>query len=131
MRIWHQSSIEIEDLAWFMKALTAHAKHVRDGASIDIHGIASGSYQGRHPSDGTGYAFVHHRLLEPVLKNAVRAEQDGYDAFVIGSFSEPFLREVRSAVDIPVVSTHRDEPRSVARWGATARPCPTPPRSRG
>jgi allantoin racemase len=104
-RLWHQSSIEIEDLDWFRNMLTEHANHVLGiGATIDIHGVPSGSYQGRAPSEALGNAFVHHRLLEPVLINAVHAERDGYDAFVIGSFSEPFLREVRSAVDIPVVS---------------------------
>ena len=39
-----------------------------------------------------------------MLDSAVRAERQGFDAFVVGSYSEPFLRELRSAVDVPVVS---------------------------
>ena len=39
-----------------------------------------------------------------MIENAIKAEREGYDAFVLGSFSEPFLREIRSAVDIPVAS---------------------------
>jgi Asp/Glu/hydantoin racemase len=39
-----------------------------------------------------------------VIRNAVQAEKEGYDAFVMGHFQEPGLLEVRSAVDIPVVS---------------------------
>lgn len=105
MRIWHQSSTEIQGLGVYQNSLLTHAKQVLgNSASIDIHGIAPGSYQGRAPSDALGNAFVHHRVLEPILANAVRAEREGYCAFVIGSFSEPFLRELRSAVDIPVVS---------------------------
>ncbi len=105
MRIWHQSSLEFEHLDWFREMLTKHANQVLgDSARIDIHGIATGSYQGRPASDALGNAFVHHRLLEPALINAVRAEEQGYAAFVVGSFSEPYLRELRSAVDIPVVS---------------------------
>ncbi|SDE04105.1 aspartate/glutamate racemase family protein [Paraburkholderia lycopersici] len=74
------------------------------GDSIELHGIPPGRYHGRAPSDALGNALVHHVVLEPVLANALAAEEQGFDAFVIGSFSEPFLRELRSAVDIPVVS---------------------------
>jgi allantoin racemase len=105
MRIWHQSSTEIDGLGVYKRALVAHAgKVLGEGVSIEVHGIAAGHYRGRAPSDALGNAFVHHVVLEPVLANAVRAEREGCDAFVIGSFSEPFLRELRSAVDIPVVS---------------------------
>lgn len=105
MRIWHQSSTEIDSLGVYKETLLAHARAVLgDEGSIAVHGMPSGRYRGRAPSDALGNAFVHHVVLEPVLANAVRAEQEGYDAFVIGSFSEPFLRELRSAVDIPVVS---------------------------
>jgi allantoin racemase len=105
MRIWHQSSTEIDGLGVYKRALEAHAaKILGDQGSIEVHGIPAGRYRGRAPSDALGNAFVHHLVLEPILANAVRAEQAGFDAFVIGSFSEPFLRELRSAVDIPVVS---------------------------
>lgn len=105
MRIWHQSSTEIEGLGVYKQALLAHAGQVRGAADqIDVHGIAAGRYLGRTPTEALGNAWVHHVVLEPVLTNAVRAEAQGYDAFVIGSFSEPYLRELRSAVDIPVVS---------------------------
>jgi Asp/Glu/hydantoin racemase len=105
MRIWHQSSTEIQGLGVYQRSLIEHAKHVLGSdATIDIHGIPLGTYGGRAPSDALGNLFVHHKVLEPVLANAVRAEREGYGAFIIGSFSEPFLRELRSAVDIPVVS---------------------------
>ena len=34
----------------------------------------------------------------------LQAEREGFDAYIIGSFSEPFLAETRSVLDIPVVS---------------------------
>lgn len=105
IRIWHQSSTEIDELGVYRDALVTHAaKVLGDQAGISVHGMPSGRYHGRAPSDALGNAYAHHRVLEPILGNAVRAEDEGYDAFVIGSFSEPFLRELRSAVDIPVVS---------------------------
>ena len=47
-----------------------------------------------------GNAYLHHRILEPILDNVIAAERQGYAAFVMGSFSDPFMREMRSAVDI-------------------------------
>lgn len=105
MRIWHQSSTELDTLAVYKHALVAHAQKILGPQdSVELHGISPGRYRGRAPSDALGNAFAHHVVLEPVLENAVRAEQAGFDAFIVGSFSEPFLRELRSAVDIPVVS---------------------------
>lgn len=105
MRIWHQSSTEIEDLGVYKQSLIRHAAEILgEGGGIEVHGIARGRYHGRTPSGSLGNAYVHHRVLEPILGNAVRAQREGYDAFVLGSYSEPFLRELRSAVDIPVVS---------------------------
>jgi Asp/Glu/hydantoin racemase len=105
MRIWHQSSTEIESLGGYKRALVRHAAEVLGGAAtVDVHGIPPGRYHGRTPSGSLGNAYVHHRVLEPILDNAVRAEREGYDAFVLGSYSEPFLRELRSAVDMPVAS---------------------------
>ncbi|ANN67838.1 aspartate/glutamate racemase family protein [Bordetella bronchialis] len=105
MRIWHQSSTEIEELGSYKQALVRHAAEVLgDDATVAVQGIPPGRYHGRTPSGSLGNAYVHHRVLEPILDNAVRAEREGYDAFVLGSYSEPFLRELRSAVDMPVAS---------------------------
>lgn len=105
LRIWHQSTTEIESLGAYKQALIEHAQRVLgDDAVVEVNGLAPRSYGGRNPSDALGNSFVHHMILEPFLRNAVKAENDGFDAFVVGSFSEPFLRELRSAVDIPVVS---------------------------
>ena len=39
-----------------------------------------------------------------MIRNALQAEKEGYDAFVLGHFQEPALIELRGAVDIPVIS---------------------------
>ena len=105
MRIWHQSTTEIDSLGVYRDTLVAHAKVVLgNDVSLSVHGMPTGRYRGRAPSDALGNAMLHHVILEPVMANVLQAEKEGYDAFVIGSFSEPFLRELRSAVDIPVIS---------------------------
>jgi Asp/Glu/hydantoin racemase len=42
-----------------------------------------------------------HSLQFPV--QALKAQREGFDAFVIGTLPDPMLREVRTIVDIPVV----------------------------
>ena len=39
-----------------------------------------------------------------MICNAVQAEREGYDAFVVGHFQDAGLYEARAAVDIPVVA---------------------------
>jgi Asp/Glu/hydantoin racemase len=39
-----------------------------------------------------------------MICNAVRAEKEGYDAFIVGHFQDSGLYEARSAVDIPVLA---------------------------
>ena len=49
-----------------------------------------------------------HRITElrcavEAVRNAIRAEREGYDAFVLGHFQDAGLWEARAAVRIPVV----------------------------
>jgi allantoin racemase len=104
-RIWHQSVNELDELGAYKQALEAHARDILgDEAQIDVQGLPPGSYRGGSATAVLGNAYVYHRILARVMENAIAAERAGYDAFIIGSFSEPFLREIRSAVDIPVAS---------------------------
>ena len=105
VRIWHQSMTELHGLGVYKASLERHASRILEaGQTVEVHGLPKGAYRGRSPTAALSNAFAHHRILDPVLDNAVRAERQGFDAFVLGSYSEPFLRELRSAIDIPVVS---------------------------
>src|SRR5258708_18263184 len=104
-RIWHQSTTEIDHIGVYKQSLIDRARLILDAdVELDVHGLPGGAYQGRAPSAALGNAYLHHRILEPILHNAIEAERQGYAAFVMGSFSDPFIREMRSAVDIPVIS---------------------------
>ena len=105
LKFWHQSMTELEGQGGYSRFLASHALRVLgDEAEVHLKGIKAGSYHGLAPTDALANAFVYHRVLDQVIDNAIRAEREGYDAFVIGSFSEPYLREIRSAVRITVVS---------------------------
>ena len=90
-RIWHQSVNELDHFAVYKQALEAHAAEILgDDAKVIVHGLPSGSYGGASATAVLGNAYSYYRILGQVIDNAIAAERQGYDAFVIGSFSEPF-----------------------------------------
>jgi len=107
VRIWFQSATEMDPHGLYATALQRHGEKVlQPGTMLDVHGVPPGSWAGQQPSALFSYPAIFLAVLAPAfLANAVRAERDGYDAFVVGTFIEPFLRELRSAVRIPVVSS--------------------------
>jgi allantoin racemase len=105
LKFWHQSVNELSRIEAYKRGIEAHAKaFLDDDAEVHVVGMPEGTYGAQSPSDALGNAYLYHRLLSPIVEQAVEAERRGYDAFVMGSFSEPYLREMRTAVDIPVVS---------------------------
>lgn len=94
---------ELASLGGYRDFLISHARALLgEEATVQVEGLHPGTYHGRTPTSALGNAFVYHRAVDQIMDNAIRAERDGFDAFVIGSFSEPLLREIRSAVSIPV-----------------------------
>ncbi len=97
MRIWYQSYVDYENGKTYWDRLRKHLEAVVDpGTTVDIKGIT--------PHDSYSHALVEMRCAREVICNAVRAEREGYDAFVIGHFQDAGLYEARSAVGIPVVA---------------------------
>jgi Asp/Glu/hydantoin racemase len=104
-RLWNQSTTEMQRDGSYSQALIRRAATVLGpDVTIDTFGLPVGTYHGRAVSRAVGNAFVYHRILDRMIDQAIAADRQGYDGFVIGSFSEPFLTEIRSAVDIPVTS---------------------------
>jgi allantoin racemase len=97
IRIWYQSYVDYENGAVYWDRLRAHLATIVDaGTTVDVHGIT--------PHDNYAHAIVEFRCAREVICNAVRAEREGYDAFVVGHFQDAGLYEARSVVDIPVVA---------------------------
>jgi allantoin racemase len=97
MRIWYQSYVDFEHGKTYWEHLQRHLDGLVDsGTEVDIKGIT--------PHDSYAHPIVEFRCAREVICNAVRAEREGYDAFVIGHFQDAGLYEVRSVVDIPVVA---------------------------
>src|SRR5689334_2252185 len=105
MRIWHQSFSDLDRVPLYRTTLQRHAADVLPaGTSVTVHGLRPGTY-------GPDFAPIHairHRYLEflnetQICEAALAAEHAGYDAFALGCFHDPALREARSLVDIPCV----------------------------
>jgi Asp/Glu/hydantoin racemase len=97
MRIWYQSYVDHENGKIYWDRLRKHLDAIVDpGTEVDIKGIT--------PHDSYAHPIVEFRCAREVICNAVRAEREGYDAFIIGHFQDAGLYEARSVVDIPVVA---------------------------
>ncbi len=97
MKIWYQSYVDRENGGLYWTELQRHLDTIaRDGTEVVVHGIT--------PFDSYAHPLVEMRCAREMVCNAVQAEREGYDAFVIGHFQDAGLYEARAAVDIPVVA---------------------------
>jgi allantoin racemase len=97
IRIWYQSYVDEPNGKVYWERLRRHLATIVDpGTTVDVKGIT--------PHDNYAHAIVEFRCAREVICNAVSAEREGYDAFVMGHFQDAGLYEARSVVDIPVVA---------------------------
>ena len=97
MKIAYQSYVDYENGAIYWDALRLHLAQIKEPETeIDVLGIT--------PHDSYAHSIVEWRCAREMMVNAVQAEQDGYDAFIVGHFQDSGLYEVRSMVDIPVIA---------------------------
>ena len=106
IRIWYQSSMELSLADRYRDSLRAHFERVRSrDTEVVLHGCPRGYWGGRSPTEMIASPYVYHNMMAQLfLDQAIQAERAGADAFIVGTFSEPVLPELRSAVDILVVS---------------------------
>ncbi len=96
MRIWYQSFVDPQEQAPYMDRLRERLRRLAaPGVTVDVFGIA--------PPDRFFHPLTEFRCADRTIRNALRAEREGYDAFVIGHFQEPGLTECRGAAGIPVI----------------------------
>jgi allantoin racemase len=106
MKFWYQFTADARKHPSFVAALHQHAGRIGSpGTHITVHGMDADPGHGLLQADVILSPAVYTSVVVPLfLRNAWKAQQQGYDAFVIGTFAEPALRELRSLVDIPVIS---------------------------
>ena len=95
MRIRYQSFIDPEEDPQYTSLLQSYLDSL---AGPDV------SYEvvGMVPPDKKLHRISEYRCGAHVIRGAVRARDDGFDAYAIGHFQDGGLGEARSAVDLPV-----------------------------
>ena len=99
MRLWYQSVTREGSFPSYRSTLQRLLDAaVSPGTEIEVHGIER---QG-----GTGDQYRYLAFLETVeiLENVHKAQEQGFDGFLIGNLFDPGLREAREIADIPVIS---------------------------
>mgnify|MGYP001614125905 CR=1 FL=1 len=97
MKIWYQSGLSLERFTAYARYLREHLDAAADpGTQIEIRGTTRG---------GTGVEFRFAEMLftRDIVENGFKAEQQGFDAFTIGSTNDAGLFQAREVLGIPVV----------------------------
>ena len=104
MKIWHQSFTVLQQLGPYAEALAAQvARITRPDTEVVLHGMAPGTYPTNYPGTDIQHVVAQYLHGAQFLASALRAQAEGYDAFLLCTLPEPALTEIRSVVDIPVV----------------------------
>jgi len=67
------------------------------GTEISIYGLSP------HRAIAEQYRYLEFLDKADVMDNGLRAEREGYDAFVLGNIFDPGLHELRELLNIPVI----------------------------
>ncbi len=95
-RIWYQSFVDPVAQEPYIRRLQGRLdEYAAPGVRYAVHGMS--------PPDRYLSPLTEFRCAARAIRNAIKAEAEGYDTFVIGHFQEPGLIECRAAVDIPVI----------------------------
>jgi allantoin racemase len=96
MRIWWQSFVDPTQNAPYLERLGEYLGEIADpGTEVTVHGLT--------PPDRHLSRLTEFRCAALAIDGAFEANEQGYDAFVMGHFQDPGLFEARSSVEIPVV----------------------------
>src|SRR5215469_17312685 len=67
------------------------------GTTVEVHGLGPGE------AIADQYRYLEYLDTAEILDNGLRAEREGYDAFLIGNIFEPGLHALRELLNIPVL----------------------------
>jgi len=97
IRIWYQGFTDPITHKIYVDKLQAHLNEIAGvGVSVVFHGIS--------PPASHLHPIEELRCSLSAMQNALQAQEKGYDAFVMGHFQEAGIHEIKSMLDIPVLS---------------------------
>ena len=96
MRIFWQSLVDANTAGAYLETLQTYLNGIAaPGTTVDVSGMV--------PPDRDFGRLSELRCGIQAIDAAIGAEEDGYDAFVLGHFQDPCLYELRATLSIPVV----------------------------
>lgn len=106
LKIWYQSGVDFAHHPGYHNALTKRfAEVASSGTTVSLHGTNKKFNRGLIVDDCISSPWAYQMTYVPMFFDALReAERTGHGAFIIGSLSEPALREMRSLGTIPVLT---------------------------
>src|SRR5579875_777121 len=110
MRLFWQSFVDASQNPAYLDRLSRYLKEIAaPGTEVEVRGLT--------PPDRDFGRLTEFRCAILAVDAALAAEQQGYDAFVMGHFQDPGLYEARSAVRIPVVGAGEATVHVAAQFG--------------
>lgn len=110
MRIYWQSFVDRDQNAPYLDRLSAYLNRIADpGTEVVVEGLS--------PPDRDFGRLTEFRCAALAIDNALAAEEQGFDAYVMGHFQDPGLYEARSALRIPVVGAGEATLHTAAQFG--------------
>jgi allantoin racemase len=114
MKLWYQSlarQAQTIDYGADLKKVIAMA--AEPGTTVHVQGLAEAAGIGAH------FRFLEYHDTKEVIYNALEAEKQGYDAFLIGNITDAGLREARELVNIPVLGLSETSLHVASMMGAS------------
>lgn len=98
MKLWYQSlARDAETIDYGADLRKVIALVAEPGTTVHVQGLRDSAGIGAH------FRFLEYHDTREVIYNAIRAEQEGYDAFLIGNITDAGLREARELINLPVL----------------------------
>lgn len=105
VRIWFQKHTVTGRVAGLDEAYEAHmARVARSDTQVEFRGLPPETYQGPLPEGLVRYGGIEDLFGGYFAAQAVRASDEGFDAYIIGTSQDPGLVAARGLVEIPVVA---------------------------
>ena len=105
MKIWFQKHITIGRIPLLDDGYEVHArKIVRADTVVNYQGVPKEAFEVAVPSEMVNYVYSEMMMANYFLSRALEAEKAGFDAYIIGTATDPGLREIKTVVDIPVIA---------------------------
>ena len=100
MRLFYQSlgaSRRGADGPYAQKLAAILQNAAAPGTTVEVHGL------GPDKAIADQYRYLEFRDTGEIVDNGLKAEREGYDAFLIGNIFEPGLHALRELLNIPVI----------------------------